>query len=98
MTREDFLKKWGGKFPSDTPDVPIEYRLDIPKAWYPLVDRLFTAIFAYLVQRPSVGPVMILQVKEKFNKLRVYYDGGDDTIRGFVIMAELVSQIIEPKN
>lgn len=97
MTREEFLKKWGDKFPSDTPDIPIEYRLDVPKEWYPLVDRLCTAIFAYLVQRPSAGPVTILQVKEKFNKLRFYCDGGDDMIRGFIVMAELASQIIELK-
>jgi hypothetical protein len=32
--------------------------------------------------------VTVAQIKEKFGGLRFYYDGGDDTIRGMVTMAE----------
>jgi len=32
--------------------------------------------------------VVFRQIKEKFGGLRVYYSGGDSTIRGMVMMAE----------
>ena len=32
--------------------------------------------------------VTIVQIKEKFGGLRVYYDGGDGTVEGMVTMAE----------
>jgi hypothetical protein len=35
---------------------------------------------------------VIYQVKEKFGKLRFYYEGGDDVVRGLVLMAEVLSR------
>ena len=32
--------------------------------------------------------VVVAQIKEKFGGLRFYYDGGDDSVRGMVRMAE----------
>lgn len=39
----------------------------------------------------KVYQVVAAQVKEKFGTLRFYYDGGDDTIRGMVNMADSMS-------
>ena len=36
----------------------------------------------------EVPQVVIQQIKEKFGGLRFYYEGGDERIRGMVIMAE----------
>ena len=36
----------------------------------------------------EVPQVVILQIKEKFGGLRFYYEGGDETVRGMVTMAE----------
>lgn len=38
--------------------------------------------------REPCPQVVAVQVKEKFGGLRFYYDGGDDTVRGMVSMAE----------
>jgi hypothetical protein len=36
-------------------------------------------------------PVKFDQIKEKFGGLRVYYDGGDEFVRGLVCMADAMS-------
>jgi hypothetical protein len=41
-----------------------------------------------------VAPVTIGQIKSKYGTLRFYYDGGDGTIRGMVIFAELLSESV----
>ena len=41
-----------------------------------------------------VAPVTIGQIKSKYGTLRFYYDGGDETIRGMVIFAELLSESV----
>lgn len=40
-----------------------------------------------------VDPITLQQIKEKFGTLRVYYQGGDDTIHGIARMAEAMSEI-----
>lgn len=37
------------------------------------------------------SPVVFDQIKEKFGALRIYFDGGDDYIKGLVDMAETIS-------
>ena len=92
LTRESFLEKWEEKFFLPKTEKMDIYRVDLPKNWYGLVDRLCTAIFAYQVQCTKMKPVVIYQVKEKFGKLRFYYEGGDDVVRGLVLMAEVLSR------
>jgi len=92
LTRESFLEKWEEKFflpKTETMDI---CRVDLPKNLYGLVDRLCTAIFAYQVQCPKMKPVVIYQVKENFGKLRFHYVGGDDVVRGLVLMTEVLSR------
>lgn len=92
FTRESFLEKWEEKFFLPKAESNLLYQIDLPKNWYGLVDRLCTAIFAYQVQCPKMQTVVIYQVKEKFGKLRFYYEGGDDVVRGLVLMAEVLSE------
>lgn len=40
-----------------------------------------------------VDPINLQQIKEKFGTLRVYYQGGDDTIHGIASMAEAMSEV-----
>jgi hypothetical protein len=41
----------------------------------------------------SPPPVMVEQYKEKFGTLRVYFDGGDDVVKGMVHYAEHLSSL-----
>lgn len=60
--------------------------------WYQILDSLCGQIQNHLdwINRKEeiVKQVVAVQVKEKFGGLRFYYEGGDDTIRGMVRMAE----------
>ncbi len=41
----------------------------------------------------SIPQAVVSQVKEKFGRLRFYYDGGDEKIDGMVRMAEAMSAV-----
>lgn len=41
----------------------------------------------------KVNQVVAVQVKEKFGGLRFYYEGGDETVRGMVHMAETLASV-----
>jgi hypothetical protein len=63
--------------------------------WYEILDSLCGHIQSHIdwqnknhEKHPVVEQVVAVQVKEKFGGLRFYYDGGDETIRGMVRMAE----------
>jgi hypothetical protein len=62
------------------------------EGWWPILTNLCANIQHYLDwknKKSEVIPqVTVAQIKEKFGGLRFYYDGGDDTIRGMVTMAE----------
>ena len=60
--------------------------------WYNVLDALFRNIKWHVDHKLKSDPEFpvpkIAQIKEKFGGLRFYYDGGDDTIKGMVYMAE----------
>ena len=62
------------------------------EGWWPILTNLCANIQHHLdwknKQSEVVPQVTVAQIKEKFGGLRFYYDGGDDTIRGMVTMAE----------
>jgi hypothetical protein len=67
----------------------------IGEGWWPIIESLCANIQSHTdwwntnrETRPVVEQVVVAQIKEKFGGLRFYYDGGDDTIRGMVRMAE----------
>jgi hypothetical protein len=62
------------------------------EGWWPILTNLCANIQHHLDwknKKSEVVPqVTVAQIKEKFGGLRFYYDGGDDTIRGMITMAE----------
>ena len=92
MTREDFLEKWEKKIFLPSSEDELVYKLSLPNGWYMLADKLCSAMFAYQCQCPNMQPIVVYQIKEKFGRLRVYYEGGDDVVRGLVLMAEVLSE------
>lgn len=70
--------------------------------WFEIINWLCGAIqdhcdnVKYFLDGEMRSPeqVVAVQVKEKFGKLRFYFDGGDETIHGMVEMAEYMSGTI----
>jgi hypothetical protein len=67
----------------------------VDEGWWPILTNLCANIQSHTdwwnknrETRPVVEQVVVQQIKEKFGGLRFYYEGGDDTIRGMVTMAE----------
>jgi hypothetical protein len=64
----------------------------VGEGWWPVLANLCANIQHHIdwknKQSEVVPQVVVGQIKEKFGGLRFYYDGGDDTIRGMVSMAE----------
>jgi hypothetical protein len=93
----DFEKRLpkGAKFISPTD----EERAKINKTFASRIRSLVSAIDGKFFNRHdlyigvSPPPVVIAQYKEKFGTLRVYYDGGNDVVRGMVRYAEHLSSI-----
>lgn len=60
--------------------------------WFWLIDRLCATIQARVDHsKGKVKQVEAVQVKEKFGRLRVYINGGDDIVRGWIQFAECLS-------
>jgi hypothetical protein len=59
----------------------------VGKGWHHIVFRLCEYIQWHVKNHPNAA-IQIKQIKEKFGGLRFYYTGGDDVIRGMVMMAE----------
>jgi hypothetical protein len=60
----------------------------IPKGWEKIVRDLFDCFNSYYNQTNSPPTIIIEQIKSKFAGLRVYFSGGDDVVRGMILMAE----------
>jgi hypothetical protein len=62
------------------------------EGWWPILTNLCANIQHHLDWKNKssevVPQVTVEQIKEKFGGLRFYYQGGDDTIRGMVTIAE----------
>jgi hypothetical protein len=56
-----------------------------------LLDDRFRGFSGYINQHPPA--VKIAQYKEKFGTLRIYIDGGDDTVEGMILFAEHLSSV-----
>ncbi len=60
--------------------------------WFTLVYSVCALMNGHTTSAAYKGPaVKILQIKEKFGALRIYYEGGDDYINGAVDLAEMLS-------
>lgn len=61
--------------------------------WYWLIDNLCDCI-QWHVDHNNAPQIEAVQLKEKFSKLRFYYEGGDELIHGMVWFAEHLSGMI----
>lgn len=107
--REELDKELCEKYPEIFRDrhapvtqTPMGFGFECGDGWFDLIDALCKRIQNYLdwerkypqPHAESIEQVVAAQVKEKFGGLRFYYDGGDDIIRGMVMMAEEMSYSI----
>lgn len=79
--------------------LPIQFGIECGDGWYMLLEQLLHSIEWHLDPdhswpRKERIPLHIDQIKEKFGSLRFYYSGGDDVVRGMVILAESLSYSI----
>ena len=68
--------------------------ISVKPGWEHLVECMLSAINSHAKQSEDVHqiPILLLQIKEKFGSLRVYYQGTNDSaIEGIVKMAEQMS-------
>jgi hypothetical protein len=60
--------------------------------WFALIESLLLSIKSFgSASDPLWAKFVVKQVKEKFGKLTVYYDGGDDRLTGAIELAEWLS-------
>ncbi len=66
--------------------------------WFDLIWRLSADIQGHIGAHPELHAFEVVQVKEKFNSLRYYYEGGDSFIHDRVARAEEESLWICPRD
>ena len=60
------------------------------EGWHPLIET-FLNLVEYDVRVNGMPEVKILQIKEKFGELRIYYSGGNATTDAYKRFAESMS-------
>lgn len=86
MNNKEFAKRMEEKYPHM---FTRPYGgMAIGPGWFKIIESLLSNIRNHTDWKKDCTPVTIIQIKEKFGGLRVYYSGGDDTVRGLVTMAE----------
>jgi hypothetical protein len=59
--------------------------------WFDIIDSCCSTIENYIKNKKAPTAFYFIQIKEKFGGLRLYYEGGDDFIRGIITAAESLS-------
>lgn len=59
--------------------------------WFDLLNNGLSLVSAWCDITPACPQVTVLEVKEKFGGLRIYYEGGDDFVKGVFNFAETMS-------
>ena len=89
----------------DNPSEPIGCSgCECDDGWFDLIDTLCLSIQSHIdseVKCNNLSKTAVIklqvkaeQIKEKFGELRFYVSGGDDTTRGMISFAELMSKHI----
>lgn len=65
--------------------------VSVGEGWWPIIEEICDYVDRVNVTVKGLEDFKILQVKEKFGGLRIYYLGGDETLRGMINMAEIMS-------
>ena len=74
---------------TDFPQLFAEHLIEVycEDGWYSPLLAMCQTIESYIKRKGDVG-FKIVQIKEKFGTLRVYFDDGDDYCKGVVDMTE----------
>ena len=86
---DEFAKRMEEKYPAMFAEPYGGFA--VGEGWWPILEALCGNIQSHLnwkFRKDPVPQVVVHQIKEKFGGLRFYYEGGDETIRGMVTMAE----------
>jgi hypothetical protein len=70
----------------------VKCGLEVGDGWHNILFSVFSAINNHL-KHNQLPDFKIVQVKEKFADLRIYYEDGDDYISGVVEVAEIMSSM-----
>lgn len=87
---QEFLEKKYASISSS----PLPY-IEVNDGWFDIIDSFLSALVKYFnngpIDRDSLVGFKIIQIKEKFGVIRIYYDNGDRVISNLVRMAEILS-------
>lgn len=75
--------------PSDTP-IPAD-DANVGTGWHALLSTLQACVDAHIAATPECPPVRVWKIKEKLGGLRYQCTGGDEHIRGMIVLAEAMS-------
>jgi len=67
------------------------YDFSISDGWLTIITSLLKSI-ENDIKYNDMPDVKIIQIKQKFGGLRVYYDGGNDATRGMVTMSMVITE------
>lgn len=90
LTDEKIMKKYPlvfGDVQSSQKRDPISLGFEVPNAWLPELDVLFSKINDE-VQRANLQDFKVLQVKSKWKALRIYTSGANEEIEALIREAE----------
>ena len=90
--REKLINKYSKAFTHSD-----ELEISCHDGWYNLIERACGMTQQYLdwnnIKEEKICQIEFVQIKEKFGGLRLYYNGGDNYIRGVIDMAEGISYV-----
>src|SRR3972149_3290356 len=93
--KEELQKKLINKYPKAF--MQNELEISCHDGWYNLIEQACNIIQQYLdwnnIKEEKIRQIKFVQIKEKFGGLRLYYNEGDDYIRGVIDMVENISYI-----
>lgn len=87
---KDAEHTWQERMAARYPEL-MDCHPSVHQGWENILDRMLESIRVQIKQIPDFPPARISQIKEEFGTLRITHHGGDDTIRGIIIMAESIS-------
>lgn len=98
----ELQKKLAEKYPSLFQDRKVDpagmssfdaFGIECGTGWYDLLDSVFLTLVMYEKHnnKAKYENIKLLQIKEKFGTLRIYYSGGDDFVDGITALAENMS-------
>jgi len=85
MSREKLIEKYSYMFSKGWPSW-----FDYDEGWDHIVERVLSLI-QWDIKYNNMPNVEILQIKEKFGRLEIYFQGGDERTSGIIDLARHIS-------